>query len=389
MGAERGRGGVMRRPEGFEEFVRRASPWLSGTAYLLTGDTARAEALLRVALARSWRAWWRVRRAPEPYAHRILVKTYAAWWRHEGRSGPETGPFPDVSEDAHVARMSAVAEEARSGRRRRTLIVVLCVLLAGTAVVTVPLRRGSDMVAAPTSPSAPHRDGEYRDGVRIVARGAAVTPEPVAVRYKPRFGRPGVFTGCAIDGDLVSGYRVAVALNGVPAFEAPCGGLVPETADWRGLVVGKEAAVTVTAFPKPQVAGAESPPVPAGVEVRVSLGEPVPVDEYPLPPRPSWVSSVEEKTAREDGEILLRSDSADPSRVQQVTVMLPEEGTYRYITNAPGRVLVDFGGVTRTLGSWDYSGYMSAHSLPVTGGEVTITVRPENHRGDWALLLMN
>ncbi|NUT45778.1 MAG: hypothetical protein HOV94_00460 [Saccharothrix sp.] len=367
--------------------MRRASPWLSGTAYLLTGDAARAEALLRTALARSWRVWWRVRRAPEAYAHRVLVRTYAASWG----SGPEPGRSPEASEDVHVARMSAVAEEVRSGRRRRTLIVLfgvlLCVLLAGAAVITVPSRRGSDVVAATTSPSVPHRDGEYRAGVRIVAEGAAVTPDPVTVRYKPRFGRPGVFTECVIDGDVVPGYQTAVALNGVPAFAMPCGGLVPETADWRGLVVGKEAVVTVTAFPAPQVAGVESPPV--GVEVRVSLGEPVPVDEYPLPPRPSRIASVEKQAALEDGEILLRSDWADPDRVQQVTVMLPEEGTYRYITNAPGRVLVDFGGVTRTLGSWDYSNYVSAHDLPVTGGEVTITVRPEDHRGDWVLLLVH
>lgn len=380
---------MMRSPEGFEEFVRRASPWLSRTAHLLTGDAARAEELLRTALARVRRVWWRVRRAPELYAHQILVKTYAAWWRRERHSAPDMGLSQHETVDVHVTRMAAVVDKARVGRRRRALAVAVCLLLAATVVTMTTSHRGSEPAAAVPTPSSAPREGEYREGARIVAKGMALAPEPVTVRYRPRFGSPGVFTECVADNGRRSGFRVAVAVNGVPAFETLCGGLVPETADWSGLVVGKEAVVTVTAFPEPPVAGAEPLPVPPGSEVRVSLGEPVLIDEYPLPPRPSRIASVENHVASEDGEVLLRSDPADPSRVQQVTAVLPERGTYRFVTNAPGRVLVDFGGVARTLGSWDYADYVSVHELPVAGGEVTITVRPENHQGDWALLLMN
>ncbi|MEU4743496.1 hypothetical protein AB0G02_23950 [Actinosynnema sp. NPDC023658] len=285
--------------------------------------------------------------------------------------------------------MAAVVDEARTGRRRRVLTLVAGLLLAGTAVITTQLHReGEPGVAVPVVPHSTHRAGEYREGTLIVAKGAASAPEPVTIRYKPRFGAPVLFMECATDEGYPLGYRVAVAANGVPVFETPCNRLNPEIADWRGLVVGREAVVTVVVSSEAQVAGAEPPVVPPGLEVRVSIGEPVPVDEYPLPPRPPQLWSVEEQVALEDGEVLLRSDPTEPSRVQQVTAVLPEHGLYRFVTNAPGRVLLDFGGVVRTSGSWTYSGFVSVHKLPVGGGEVTITVRPENHRGDWALLLM-
>ncbi|XVS61825.1 sigma factor [Actinosynnema sp. CA-299493] len=379
----------MRLPKGFEEFARRTSPWLSRTAYLLTGDAVRAEDLLRTVLARVLRAWWRVRRAPEPYAHRILIRAYAAWWRRERRSGPEAAPHETEDVHVHVLRMVAVGDEARAGRQRRVLTVVACLLLVGAAVTTMKLYRGGEPgVGVPVVPSAPNREGEYRDGTRIVAKGVASAPGPVTIRYRPRFGLPEVFTECVLGKGHPPGYRAAVAVNGVPAFETPCGGLPSETADWRGLVAGGEALVTVTVFPEPQVPGVAPPSMPPGLEVRVSIGEPVPVDDYPLPPPPPQLWSVEGQVALEDGEVLLRSDPTGPSRVQQVTAVLPERGTYRFVTNAPGRVLIDFGGVARTVGSWTYDGYVSAHTVPLAGGEITVTVRPENHHGDWALLLM-
>ncbi|QFZ19908.1 SigE family RNA polymerase sigma factor [Saccharothrix syringae] len=375
----------MRLPDGFEEFAADASPRLSDTARLLTRDAGQAEDLLRTALAQVCRAWPRVRHAPEQHAHRVLVRAYAARWRR-WRSEPPA-EVPSERADAHGARMAVVRAKVWTARRRRVAAVVVCLLLVGATAAAVTWRQaGEPAVASFMIPEVQDAD-EYFGGNRVVAEGSAEAPEPVVVRYLPRFSPPALLTECLVDGDRRTDFRVAVAINGVPSFEGLCGGLPGAGEDWRGLVVGREAEVAVTALPGAPAGGGEPRPVPAGTEVRVRLGEPVPVDEYPLPPRPERLSPVREQVERQGGRVLLWSDPADPDRVQQVTAVLPEDGVYGYFTNAPGRVLVDFGGVTRVSGSWDYANLVSAGDLPVAG-EVTITARPEGHRGDWALVLM-
>lgn len=65
----------------FEAFVASRSGALLRTAYLLTRDRGLAEDLLQTALAKAWRAWERIDDHPEPYVRKILVNTYASWWR--------------------------------------------------------------------------------------------------------------------------------------------------------------------------------------------------------------------------------------------------------------------------------------------------------------------
>ncbi len=57
----------------FEQFVRRCSGSLFRTALLLSGDGARAEDLLQMALLRTARRWSTARDAPESYMQRVLV----------------------------------------------------------------------------------------------------------------------------------------------------------------------------------------------------------------------------------------------------------------------------------------------------------------------------
>lgn len=80
---------------GFEEFVASRSEALLRTAYLLTHDHGRAEDLLQTSLAKAWSAWRRIDENPEPYVRRILVNTYASWWRRKWRGESPTEALPE------------------------------------------------------------------------------------------------------------------------------------------------------------------------------------------------------------------------------------------------------------------------------------------------------
>src|SRR5579885_2340215 len=69
--------------EQFRQFVSTRSSALLRTAYLLTGDYARAEDLLQSALIRAHRHWRRVRKQgePEAYVRKIIVNLNTDWWR--------------------------------------------------------------------------------------------------------------------------------------------------------------------------------------------------------------------------------------------------------------------------------------------------------------------
>src|SRR3954471_14088234 len=81
----------------FDEFVAARSRALLRTAYLLTHDHALAEDLLQTALAKAWFAWSRIETDPEPYVRKILVNTFASWWRRKwnGEQAYADPPEPD------------------------------------------------------------------------------------------------------------------------------------------------------------------------------------------------------------------------------------------------------------------------------------------------------
>ncbi|MFC0003976.1 SigE family RNA polymerase sigma factor [Micromonospora siamensis] len=116
-------------PDGFDEFVISRSPRLLRTAYLLTHDRALAEDLLQTALARAWEAWSRVQGDPEPYVRRILVNTYASWWRRRWTGERPTGelPEPPAEPDPHTRfddREQLWRALGRLPRRQRAVLVL-------------------------------------------------------------------------------------------------------------------------------------------------------------------------------------------------------------------------------------------------------------------------
>src|SRR3954471_20401598 len=90
-------GGSVRTHTDFDEFVAARSTRLLRTAYLLTHDHALAEDLLQTALAKAWFAWSRIETDPEPYVRKILVNTFASWWRRKwnGEQAYADPPEPD------------------------------------------------------------------------------------------------------------------------------------------------------------------------------------------------------------------------------------------------------------------------------------------------------
>ena len=121
----------MDEPEGFREFVANRSRALLRTAWLLTGDWSLAQDLVQTALAKTWPAWGRIRRTddPEVYVRRVLVTTYATWWRRRWRGEAPHDVLPErpATGDAYdEADRRAVVATALAGlsRGQRAVIVL-------------------------------------------------------------------------------------------------------------------------------------------------------------------------------------------------------------------------------------------------------------------------
>lgn len=119
------------RAEGFAQFVVARERALQRTAVLLTGDWALAEDLVQTALAKTWPRWERVsgRADPEFYVRRVMVNTWATWWRrrwrgeHAAAALPEGLAYGDVA--GEVAERMAVRDVLGSLPRRQRAVLVL------------------------------------------------------------------------------------------------------------------------------------------------------------------------------------------------------------------------------------------------------------------------
>jgi RNA polymerase sigma-70 factor (sigma-E family) len=110
----------------FEEFVAARSSALLRTAYLLTRDHTLAEDLLQTALTKAFLAWGRVEGNPEPYVRRILVNTYASWWRRKWNGEHPTEDLPDSGHhDDRVGESGDLWDALGRLPRRMRAVVVL------------------------------------------------------------------------------------------------------------------------------------------------------------------------------------------------------------------------------------------------------------------------
>jgi RNA polymerase sigma-70 factor (sigma-E family) len=122
-------GGTLSAHAEFDEFVAARSTRLLRTAYLLTRDHALAEDLLQTALAKAWFSWSRIDADPEPYVRKILVNTFASWWRRKwnGEHAHAEPPEPPAASGHHDdadQRHDLWEAMGRLPRRQRAVVVL-------------------------------------------------------------------------------------------------------------------------------------------------------------------------------------------------------------------------------------------------------------------------
>jgi RNA polymerase sigma-70 factor (sigma-E family) len=110
----------------FDEFVAAQSTRLLRVAYLLTRDHGRAEDLLQTALAKTWQSWRRIDADPESYVRKVLVNTYATWWRRRWKDERPTGRLPEqlYDEVESTVRQDLWAALGRLPRGQRVVVVL-------------------------------------------------------------------------------------------------------------------------------------------------------------------------------------------------------------------------------------------------------------------------
>lgn len=108
----------------FDEFVAARSDALLRTAYLLTRDHGLAEDLLQSSLTKAWFAWGRIDGRAESYVRRILVTTYASWWRRKWNGEHATGELPESGHVDTVGDTDLWTALGRLPRRMRAVVVL-------------------------------------------------------------------------------------------------------------------------------------------------------------------------------------------------------------------------------------------------------------------------
>lgn len=114
----------------FDAFVAARSRALRKAAWLLTGDWHSAEDLLQTALAKCYLAWSQIASGrEEAYVRRVLVTTYATWWRRAWRGEQPTDAVletADPYDEPERAELRLVLLQALGGltRRQRATVVL-------------------------------------------------------------------------------------------------------------------------------------------------------------------------------------------------------------------------------------------------------------------------
>ena len=125
-GGAGGTGQPVTAAETFDAFVLARSRKLVRTAYLLTQDHALAEDLVQTALAKAWFAWSRIESGdPEPYVRKIIVNTYASWWRRRWNGEQPSAELPETATPLADDERTDVWQALQRLPRRQRAVVVL------------------------------------------------------------------------------------------------------------------------------------------------------------------------------------------------------------------------------------------------------------------------
>ncbi len=302
----------------FTEFVRRVSPSLGRTAWLLTGNRDAAADLVQATLVKTYVAWRRV--APgtaEAYARRILVNENIDRWRR--RHGEVVG-VPDepaspgfearVADREHVRRMLA----ALPMQQRR--VVVLRYYEDLTEQQTADLLG----IAVGTEKSTAHKALAALKRQLVTGRGTAMNELELVLREQLR-AADDVHVPLDPEAVLRAGRRarrtrtaiiaaVAILVLAVAAWLAPMFGRLVSGGDVDAVPDPRQTpqhTAPVTPSPTPSVTPSVTPTAGPGVTGSVTLQ--VPGDSDP-------VSSDDELTATGDGTaVSVAHDGSAPVRV--------------------------------------------------------------------------
>jgi RNA polymerase sigma-70 factor (sigma-E family) len=156
----------------FDDFVRRCSPRLLRTTYLLASDCGHAEDLLQEALVRTARHWRAARSAPEAYTRRVIVNLATDRWRALQRRPAE------VPLDDHTATAPAAPADPGPGDRQVILHALRQLPYQQRAVAV--LRYWDGVSVAETAALLGISEGTVKSyGARALARLRELLPDRI------------------------------------------------------------------------------------------------------------------------------------------------------------------------------------------------------------------
>ncbi|RKN50541.1 hypothetical protein [Micromonospora endolithica] len=316
---------------------------------------------------------------------------------------------------ANQGRLRGVRTKVLARRRRRiatwTTAGVAAVVVAAAVV---PGGRPDATPAPAVTPSPPRMiEGfpEYAQGARVVAATSGVAPEVrVEVTMVPTTLDLVVFTRCDGAGENVA-IEQELRVNGRLLTEGTCAGSVrPDDVAGLGVVVGEPATfvMTTTGAQRYAESSAVAVPIPDGATFGFAVGERMPFERYPLPPRPSGAPTPLDRVPRNCAPtdcadaVVLRSDPADPNLPIRRSVRWRTLAQIDMVAQTPGLLHVRVDGVEVTTGEWwDYAmagngmygdkdqGWKAAFGLdPRPGEQVTVEIVPEHVTGPWRVVLV-
>jgi hypothetical protein len=318
----------------------------------------------------------------------------------------------------HNMRLHGVRAKVVARRRRKIATWATCavVALAGIAAATVVPEPRTDVTPTPADSPLPVRtiEGfpEYASGARVVAAKSATLPElRIEMTVVPKTLDLVVFTRCDDIGEKI-GFEEKVSVNGHDLARGGCGG-VHRPHSWDGLdvAVGKPATFVMTIIARLRLDETDDGEVwlPDTGTFGLAIGERIPFEQYPLPPRPSGaLGPLGGQSGLPTGctealcpdAVIIRSDPADPTRPVRRTLTWKTVDSIDMIAQTPGLLHLRVNGVEVTTGEWwdyDMNGYgmygdqdgdwKRQFGLDLRPGDpVTIEAVPEHITGAWQVV---